>query len=84
MGLRKFQLIAICVWLTVLAIGVGVSMVLGVRPSPAGQLLLVLAAVVPATLCVILFRGAPPRSVTQILYDQEHPGRPVVSERKTP
>ena len=84
MGLRKFQVIAICVWLTALALGVSLSLMLGVRLPPSTQVILLFAAVVPTFLCVILFRGAPPRSVTQILYDQEQPGRPASSDRTTP
>ena len=73
MGIGKFQTIAISGWLTALALGVAVSLAAGVALPPTTQVLFLLAAIVPTFLLVILSPGLAPKSVTQILYDQEHP-----------
>jgi hypothetical protein len=73
MALRKFQIILISAWLTVLVLLAATTVWLGVDVSRATQVLLVIAAIVPPTLALIVFRGPTPRSVKQMLYDHEHP-----------
>jgi hypothetical protein len=73
MALRKLQILLASCWLAVLLVGVATAVSLGVTVPPATQMLILVAAVVPPYLALTLFRGPSPRSVTQILYDQEQP-----------
>ena len=73
MPLRRFQIILISAWIAVLLLGVATTVWLGVAVSRSTQLLLVVAAIVPPYLALIVFRGPSPRSVKQLLYDEEHP-----------
>jgi hypothetical protein len=43
------------------------------RPVTPGTTFLFLAAVVlPPAVWLVVFRGAPPKSINQVLYDEEH------------
>jgi hypothetical protein len=73
---RRFQLMVIGGWLTAVAIFMGMALSFGPPPTVANQGFALLVAFVPPFLWLALVpMSAPTRSVTQILYDQEHPAR---------
>ena len=71
MALRKFQVVSISGWLTALVVLVAVLLIGGVQLPVSTQIFLVLAAIVPTFFVLTMTTGAPARSVTQILYDEE-------------
>ena len=70
---RKVPIIFISGWLTTLTFILFLCEWWNIPLSPAAQAAMFLLAVGPTVICALLVRNAvPARSVTQILYDQEH------------
>jgi hypothetical protein len=62
---------AMSAWLLLLATLAAVNSAAGGAMTPAMAFLWLLAAIVPSTILLAVFRGAPPRIINQVLYDGE-------------
>jgi hypothetical protein len=72
MSIRQLHLTAIFAWLVLLAVVAAIGRLLGVPATTGFTLLFLAAAVLPPAILLVVFRGAPPRSIDQMLYDEEH------------
>ncbi len=67
-------------WFTMLIVVLGVAIAIGIPVTIGESLSVLLSGCVPALVLVAVFRGAPPRSISQVLYDLE----PAASEAGVP
>ena len=58
----------------------GARAVLGLSPSLVEFLVALGVAVVPALMIMVVFRGAPPQTIAEVLYDAERTRNPVREE----
>ena len=71
MSLNRLQLIVVTSWFAVLIAALGAGAALGV-PFTVGQgVAMLLAGFIPAAVLLGVFRGAPPKTISQVLYDLE-------------
>jgi hypothetical protein len=75
MSIRRLQLTAIFAWLVLLAVVAGVGRLVGVPATPGFTLLFLAAAVLPPAILLVVFRGAPPRTINEVLYEEEQTAR---------
>ncbi len=77
MSLGRSQIIFfVTSWCLAAAVLFGVRLALGLPPSLAGGIAIVLLGCVPAVVLMKVFRGAPPQSIAQVLYDAERVAGP--------
>lgn len=62
---------AMSAWLLLLATLAAVNSAAGGAMTPALAFLWLLVAIVPCTILLAVFRGTPPRTINQVLYDGE-------------
>ena len=67
----EFRLVAIAAWMVTLSGIAAVSALVGGGISTATGVLFLAAAMLPPAVYLLVFRGAPPKSVRQVLYEQE-------------
>jgi hypothetical protein len=72
MFLSRVHLVLIGAWFSVLAIAVGASIALNTPPTPTQLLGVALMAFLPAVVMVGVFRGTPPPTIGEVLYQTEH------------
>jgi hypothetical protein len=72
MSLSTARIAIISVWIVALLLLVGFTVAGGTPITTSGVLLVTLAAVLPPVVLMMVFRGAPPRTVGQVIYDEEH------------
>ena len=71
MSPATFRTYAISGWCIATLLFVGISIAGGAEITFGRSLLVLIAAVAPPALLLAIFRGAPPKTVAQVLYDQE-------------
>jgi len=74
-SLNRFHLTVMAAWFMTLAVVVGIRLVAGVGPSLTGAFGVVVLGCVPAVILLMVFRGAPPRTIAEVLHEAERPGR---------
>lgn len=67
----EFRLVAIAAWMVTLSGIAAVSTLAGGGVSTGAGVLFLAAVMLPPVVFLMVFRGAPPRSVRQVLYDEE-------------
>ena len=77
MSLNRFHFIAVGGWLMAVTLTMIVRTTLGVPPSVWEAIAAFSVAVAPALLVLTVFRGAPPQTIAEVLYDAEHTANPV-------
>jgi hypothetical protein len=65
------RLAAIAAWTVTLTIIAAVTTLMGGGISTGTSVIFLAAAVLPPAVFLIVYRGAPPKSVSQVLYDEE-------------
>jgi len=60
--------IAVAIWCVLLLIVAGVGALAGVPITPAASSLWVVACVVPPAIMLMVWRGAPPQTVAEVLH----------------
>jgi hypothetical protein len=71
MSLNRLQMIVVASWFAVLIAVLGGGAAFGV-PFTVGQgVAMLLAGLIPAAVLLGVFRGAPPKTIAQVLYDLE-------------
>lgn len=78
MSLNKFHITVIAGWIVAVAATFAGSVALGVPTTLAQGIGWLLAGVVPALILMSVFRGAPPPTISEVLYETEHPARATV------
>lgn len=73
MSLAKFHLTVITGWLVVVAATYAGSVALGTTPTLVQGIAWLLVASLPALILLLVFRGAPPPTISEVLYEAEHP-----------
>lgn len=71
MTIPRTSYAAMSAWLLLLATLAAVNSAAGGAMTPAIAFIWLLAAIVPCTILLAVFRGAPPRTINQGLYDGE-------------
>lgn len=69
MSLNRLQLMVIAAWFAMIGVLLGTRLVFGIPTTLAESAAVVLLGCIPATVMLVVFRGAGPRNVTQMLYD---------------
>src|SRR5713101_3735621 len=72
MSLKRIHITVITVWFVALMLIIGVGLANGIPITLAWTLSLLIFGCLPPVILLILFRGAPPRTIGQVLYDEEH------------
>lgn len=83
MSLTRLHFTFIAGWFTAVVLLVGIRLALLAPPSPTESVTWLLVLCVPPTILLSVFRGAPPQTVGEVLYDVEHPvisGRTAISK----
>lgn len=76
MSLTRFHVTALTGWFGTMAVLLAIRLALGPPTSIADGLGLLLLGVLPAAIFLTVFRGAPPPTVAEVLYDTEQAARP--------
>ena len=76
MSLTRFHLVAIGAWFTVVSLTILVRSVMGLPPSLIEGLVAFGVAVAPVLMVLVVFRGAPPQTIAEVLYEAEHNRNP--------
>jgi hypothetical protein len=71
-SLNRFHFIALGGWFTVVALTIGIRTLGGLPPSGAEAAAAVALMLGPALVVLTIFRGAPPQTIAEVLYDAEH------------
>jgi len=71
MSLRQFHTIAITGWLLILVAWLGARLTLGLPTSLDQGALWLLSGCVPVVVLLTIFRGAPPPTIGEVIYDTE-------------
>lgn len=71
MTIPRTRFAAMSAWLLLLATLAAVNSAAGGAMTPALAFLWLLVAIVPCTILLAVFRGTPPRTINQVLYDGE-------------
>lgn len=79
MSLNKFHITVIAGWLVAVAASFAGSVALGVPPTLAQGIGWLLLGAVPVLILMSVFRGAPPPTISEVLYETEHPARATVT-----
>jgi hypothetical protein len=72
----RFHLVVIGGWFTAVAVTLGVRTMIGLSPSLVEAFMAFGVAVLPALILLAVFRGAPPQTIAEVLYDAEHNRNP--------
>ena len=80
MSLTRFHFMALGGWFMAIVLTLSVRAALGLPPSIAEAAAALAVALAPAFMILTVFRGAPPQTVAEVLYDAEHT-RNVARER---
>ena len=72
MSLGRFHFIALGGWFVAVILTVAVRTAIGLPPSFIEGMAAFAIALAPALMVMTVFRGAPPQTVAEILYDAEH------------
>ena len=72
MSLGRFHFVALGGWFIAVILTVAVRTLIGVPPSFIEGMAALAIALAPALMVMTVFRGAPPQTVGEILYDAEH------------
>jgi hypothetical protein len=75
-SLHRFQLTIITLGFTAPIAVLGIRLALGSPVTVGLSLALLLAGCVPAAVMLTVFRGAPPRTIAQVLYDTDRTTSP--------
>ena len=68
----RVHLMLVGAWFTIIVIGVGTIVALGGLLTPAQTLGVILLAFLPVIVMVGVFRGTPPPTIGEVLYEAEH------------
>jgi hypothetical protein len=79
-SLNRFHLVLIGGWCSTLAMVLAVRYAVGLPPTFLQFGLALLLAVFPVVVLLGVFRGAPDRSISQVIYDAEHVKNPTRDE----
>jgi hypothetical protein len=71
-SLSRFHFIALGGWFMAVILTVAVRTAIGLPPSFIEGMAALAIALAPALMVMTVFRGAPPQTVAEILYDAEH------------
>jgi hypothetical protein len=71
-SLTRFHFMALGGWFMAVVVALGVRAALGVPPSLLEALGGLAIALAPALMVLTVFRGAPPQTIAEVLYDAEH------------
>ena len=71
MSLNRFHLTVVTIWFAALLAVLGLRIVMDVPTSIVEGMGLILLGCAPALILVSVFRGAPPQTIAQVLYDAE-------------
>jgi hypothetical protein len=74
-SLTRFHVTALTGWFGAIAVLLVIRFALGPPTSLAEGLGLLLLGALPAAIFLAIFRGAPPPTVAEVLYDTEHAAR---------
>lgn len=72
MSLGRFHFVAVSGWFVAVILTVAVRTAIGLPPSFIEGMAALAIALAPALMVMTVFRGAPPQTVAEILYDAEH------------
>ena len=72
MSLGRFHVVALGGWFIAVILTVAVRTAIGLPPSFIEGMAALAIALAPALMVMTVFRGAPPQTVAEILYDAEH------------
>ena len=72
MSLSRFHFIALGGWFMAVILTVAVRTAIGLPPSFVEAIAALAIALAPALMVMTVFRGAPPQTIAEILYDAEH------------
>ena len=72
MSLSRFHFIALGGWFMAVVLTVAVRTAIGLPPSFVEGVAALAIAVAPALMVMTVFRGAPPQTIAEVLYDAEH------------
>ena len=76
MSLTRFHVTALTGWFGAIVVLSAIRFALGPPTSIAEAMGLLLLGALPAAIFLAIFRGAPPQTAAEVLYDTEHAGRP--------
>jgi len=71
-SLSRFHFIALGGWFMAVILTVAVRTALGLPPSFVEAMGALAIALAPALMVMTVFRGAPPQTIAEVLYDAEH------------
>ena len=71
MSLNRFHRNVVAGWFLTLAVLASIGLALGHQPTVGDAIGGILLWSVPAIIFVLIFRGAPPNTIAQVLYDAE-------------
>jgi hypothetical protein len=71
MSFSRIRLVVLTSWLASLMVVISVGLAFGLVASLWNGALLFLLGCIPAAMLLIVFRGAPPPTVAQVLYDAD-------------
>ena len=77
MAISRFHFTAVSAWLVLVVIIAGVGRAMGLPVTLGSTLLLLVAGFLPVAIVLAVFRGAPPPTIGQVLYEEEHAARDV-------
>ena len=72
MSLTRFHFVALAGWFMAVVLTLSVRTALGVPPSITEVAAALAVALAPALMLLTVFRGAPPQTIAEVLYDAEH------------
>jgi len=71
-SLSRFHFIALGGWFMAVILTVAVRTAIGLPPSFVEAIAALAVALAPALMVMTVFRGAPPQTIAEVLYDAEH------------
>jgi hypothetical protein len=71
-SLSRFHFIALGGWFMAVILTVAVRTAIGLPPSFVEAVAALAIALAPALMVMTVFRGAPPQTIAEVLYDAEH------------
>ena len=72
MSLSRFHFIALGGWFMAVILTVAVRTAIGLPPSFIEGIAALAVALAPALMVMTVFRGAPPQTIAEVLYDADH------------
>jgi hypothetical protein len=74
-SLNRFHLTALAAWFMTLVVALAIRIAAGLPLSLAGAVGAMALGCVPAMVLLMVFRGAPPQTVAEVLHEAERPAR---------